>query len=109
MNMATGKWMPRTARNRVIVARLREACKRVHTQRPGEVRVRHVRSHTKLPGNELADKLAAMGAQGARQATGRPAIALAAAWLRGWLQAERGEGGGPRARLDTLGDPRGEG
>ena len=48
-------------------------------------------------------------ASGARQATGRPAIALAAAWLRGWLRAERGEGGGPRARLDTLGDPRGEG
>ena len=61
INMTTGKWMPRKAQNQRIVSVLRKEWRQLGKQRPGEVRMRHVRSHVKVPGNEAADWLAARG------------------------------------------------
>ena len=61
INMTTGKWMPRKAQNRRIVGALRKEWRQLEKQRPGEVRMRHVRSHVKVPGNETADWLASRG------------------------------------------------
>ena len=57
MNMATGTWMPRSKgrRNACFVRRLRALWRQVQRKAPGTVRMQHVRSHTLVPGNELAD------------------------------------------------------
>ena len=103
IHMATGKWMPqRKHRNAPMIADLRRMWRRVQVSRPREVTLHHVRSHTKVPGNELADWLADNGAQ-SRHTT---SLACASAWMRAWLDehddrlADRGTG---------VGDPRGEG
>ena len=62
INMTTGKWMPRKHVNDVMIRELRSTCmwRRLQRQRPGEVKLRHVRSHIGIPGNETADHLADM-------------------------------------------------
>ena len=69
MNMTTGKWMPKVKRNVAIVDALRELWRKIRRRRPGEVRLVHVRSHTRVPGNELADHLADGAAKGDRMTT----------------------------------------
>ena len=86
INMTTGRWRPRCPRNREIVASTRGLWRRVQRQRDAEVELRHVRSHTRVPGNELADWLAEIG----RTEGGRPvrlawacqAWALACPWYQ---------------------------
>ena len=64
INMTNGRWMPRSTRNRTLVAALRGMWRRLQRQRPHEVRLMHVRSHTLRPGNEVADWLADAGIRG---------------------------------------------
>ncbi len=65
INMATGKWKPKRGKNNALVHRLRQGVIRLEAKRAaGKVRFAHVRSHTGVAGNELADKLAAKGARG---------------------------------------------
>ena len=47
--------------NREIVASTRGLWRRLQRQRDAEVELRHVRSHTRVSGNELADWLADVG------------------------------------------------
>lgn len=62
INMTTGKWMPKkNHRNTTIIAALRALWRRILRARPGELKLKHVRSHTKLPGNDVADWLADIG------------------------------------------------
>ena len=106
LNMATGKWMPsRGHRNTEMVAGLRRLWRQLQRARPHEVRLRHVRSHTRVAGNELADWLADAGARG-----GRPCRAASEQWLRGWLaEQRRREGAHPAPadehEADDPGDP----
>ena len=58
IHMTTGKWLPRKRRNRELISRLRGIWRDIQRKRPGEVTLRHVRSHILVPGNELADELA---------------------------------------------------
>ena len=95
--MTTGKWMPRTKgrRNAAMVADMRRKWRRVQRLRPGEVALRHVRSHIKVPGNELADWLADQGAAGATMTLER-----ATTWM-----SESGCGGNTRTgRVRTARD-----
>ena len=57
--------------------------RRLIRARPYEVSLEHVRSHVKVPGNELADALADLGRGG-----GGVDVAWATQWLRRWLAAE---------------------
>ena len=79
INMTTGRWRPRCPRNREIVASTRGLWRRLQRQRDTEVELRHVRSHTRVPGNELADWLAEIG----RMEGGRPVSAASrtSRWL----------------------------
>lgn len=83
INMSTGKWMSRTKRNRGMVGLLRRTWRQLQRWRPGEVTLRHVRSHVLVPGNELADWLADAGRCGSRESA-----ASAHRWLQRW-RAER--------------------
>ena len=57
-------------------------------QRTGAgIAIRHVRSHIKVPGNELADHVADM-ARG-----GGIALQAARAWLAAWVGRQQGPGG----------------
>ena len=85
MNMATGRWRPKCKRNRGMIERLRELWRRLQRERPHEVHILHVRSHVKVPGNELADWLADTGRRG-----GGVGRAAAERWLAGWLRRMRG-------------------
>lgn len=58
IHMTTGKWLPRKQRNREIISLLRGMWRDLQRKRPGEVTLKHVRSHILVPGNELADELA---------------------------------------------------
>jgi len=102
INMTDGTWLPRNKRNRDLVARLRGQWKQIQRRRPGEVRMRHVRSHIRVPGNEIADWIA-----GTRTEVGRQG---AASWASGWIRAVRTHqhpdagwrnGGQPRAETET--------
>ena len=65
--MTTGKWMPKDgprAVNTQIIWHARTAWLQLQQSRPREVYLTHVRSHTKLPGNETADHLAEVGRRG---------------------------------------------
>ena len=55
--------------------------------RPGEVTIRHVRSHIKVPGNEIADFLADAGASDMLLPGQRVDAAMreAVTWTRAWL------------------------
>ena len=89
INMTTGKWMPRAKgrRNADMIAGMRRLWRRVQRRRPGEVSLRHVRSHVKVPGNEIADWLAGCGAEGMRRT-----IEDANEWLRRWLRRHSSPG-----------------
>jgi ribonuclease HI len=76
MNITTGRWRPRCARNREIASTVRGLWKRLARERPGEVRIAHVRSHICVPGNELADILAEHGRHGGGMDT---------SWARRWM------------------------
>ena len=100
LNMATGKWMPsRGHRNTKMIEELRSLWRRLQRARPHEVRLRHVRSHTRVAGNELADWLADAGAQG-----GRPSRQWAEQRLRGWLAEQRRREGGQAPSGSENGD-----
>ena len=87
INMTTGRWLPKRTRNNEIIARLRCAWRWIQRARPGEVRIRHVRSHTKNSGNEIADWLADEGRMG-----GTPTLDEADRWLKRWRARQRGDG-----------------
>ena len=96
MHMTTGHWMPRKRgrRNEPLIARLRTMWRALQRNRPGEVELRHVRSHIRVPGNELADWLADQG----RYAFGlTPMTTDATRWIAGWLRTHgasaTGDGG----------------
>ena len=80
INMTTGKWRPKCTRNREIVARLRGVWRRLQRARPREVQLQHVRSHIKVPGNELADWLADNG-----RISDRKGVTEATRWMRVWM------------------------
>ena len=61
MHMTTGHWIPKVKRNAVLIGRLRAKWRELRRKRPGEVRIKHVRSHTAVLGNEIADWLAEQG------------------------------------------------
>ena len=88
LNMTRGKWMPRAKgkRNAPLIERLRKLWRRIQRTRPGEVTLRHVRSHIQVPGNELADWLAERGAL-SRDPT---PLDHATSWMRAWLLAISG-------------------
>ena len=97
INMTNGMWTQKRKRNREIIARTRALWRRLIRQRPGEVRLRHVRSHIRVPGNELADWLAEVG-----RVTGRGTTAVqAGCWLRRWMASP--------PNTNTIGDPAGVG
>lgn len=84
INMTKGKWMPRRKgmRNAPLIGRLRRLWARLRRERPGEVELRHVRSHVRVPGNELADYLAGAGCNPGNDVT----LESATDWLRRWLR-----------------------
>jgi ribonuclease HI len=79
INMTTGKWMPRKQRNAAMVGLLRRTWRQLERRRPREATLRHVRSHVKVPGNELADHLAELGRHGTRATA-----SMASGWLHAW-------------------------
>ena len=83
MHMTTGKWMPRNKgrRNASMIVKLRGLWRRIQRTRPGAVELAHVRSHTGVPGNEIADWLADKGTYDDRCAT----TAQTDHWIRQWL------------------------
>ena len=87
INMTTGKWMPRKRVNEGMICDLRSMWRRLQRQRPGEVEMRHVRSHIGIPGNETADYLAGM--QWGAEQRGQTVLAEARRWLTRWF--ERGK------------------
>ncbi len=93
LNMTTGTWLPRKKRCRVIVSYLRRAWRDLQRARPGEVKLRHVRSHIKMPGNELADWLAEMRPGGASETERtRPGetdqlLKSSTQWLQKWFDS----------------------
>ena len=101
--MTTGKWMPKKGhRNSELIRNLRSLWRKVQRARQNKVRIVHVRSHTKIPGNELADWLADQGAN--KSPTGdieRSTVSLwsAMTWMREWLRVAMTEARpeGPRA------------
>ena len=109
--MTTGKWMPKSHGNRDMIANRRAAGRELQKERPGEVRIRHVRSHTGVPGNEVADWLADERGNGDRDATDN-----AREWLTQWFDDAAGapaemakQWQWPKAptaiRTDDTGDP----
>ena len=84
-NMATGKWMPsKNHRNVPMIAKLRSEWRRAQAKRPGEIHLYHVRSHIKIPGNEIADWLADKGATGVNTTAEETKI-----WTRSWLTKQQ--------------------
>ena len=56
--IALGRWTPR-ARNRELARRVHAAYTSLRTSRPrGSLAITHVRAHTRITGNEMADRLA---------------------------------------------------
>ena len=83
IHMTTGKWMPKCTRNVEFIRNLRRDWRALQRHRPGECRLRHVRSHTKVPGNEIADWLAERGA-----ANRHECASSAAKWATDYLQEQ---------------------
>ena len=110
MHMATGHWMPRRKgkRNAPLITTIRHMWRRLQRRRPGEVELRHVRSHIAVPGNELADWLAEQGKRTQRADMLQPAIQHMRTWLR-----QRGITTNAEARSSArppgAGDPGGSG
>ena len=89
IKMTTGEWMPhRGHRNTCIVANLRALWRKVLRARPGEVSLKHVRSHTGLPGNDLADWLADMAADSQKEVD----TTSAEKWLTNWIAERKKQG-----------------
>ena len=58
-----GIWLPKRGKNLPLVRELRAAWKTCCVRRGiNTVKIKHVRSHTGVPGNELVDRLASMAA-----------------------------------------------
>ena len=83
IHMTTGRWMPKCTRNVEFIRNLRRDWRALQRHRPGECRLRHVRSHTKVPGNEIADWLAERGA-----ANHHECASSAAKWATNYLQEQ---------------------
>ena len=83
INMTTGKWMPKREINQEIIWHARVTWQKLQDQRPREVDIHvvNVRSHTKVPGNEVADRLADIGAQ-MNSAT----VIDMERWMTDWLE-----------------------
>ena len=81
INMTTGKWMPKREINQEIIWHARVTWQKLQDQRPREVDIVHVRSHTKVPGNEVADRLTDIGAQ-MNSAT----VIDMERWMTDWLE-----------------------
>ena len=61
-NLTLGIWLPRKGKNIGLVKQLRQEWRQTQIRRGRHaVRIEHVRSHTGVPGNELADRLADAG------------------------------------------------
>ena len=61
-NLTLGIWLPRKGKNIQLVKQLRQEWRQTQIRRGRHaVRIEHVRSHTGVPGNELADRLADAG------------------------------------------------
>ena len=88
INMTTGQWVPRTRgkRNAHLIAKLRKQYRDLQRTSAG-IAIRHVRSHIKVPGNELADHVADM-ARG-----GGITLQAARAWLVAWVGRQQMPGG----------------
>lgn len=88
INMTTGKWVPRARgkRNAHLIAKLRKQYRSLQRTSAG-IAIRHVRSHIKVPGNELADHVADM-ARG-----GGVTLQAARAWLVAWVGRQQMPGG----------------
>jgi len=95
INMTTGKWTPKAKRAREMVCLLRRTWRQLQRRRPHEVRLRHVRSHIKVPGNETADWLADTGRGG-----GNVSCASTARWLGNWLRTAQRDASGDAAGGD---------
>ena len=108
LNMTRGKWMPRAKgkRNAPLIERLRKLWRKIQRARPGEVTLRHVRSHIQVPGNELADWLAERGALSQDPTP----LDHATSWMRSWLHDHCGPARDTHERppggRDRDGDPR---
>ena len=106
INMTKGKWMPKVRgrgtgkRNAGMIKRLRTLWRRLQRKRPGEVELRHVRSHTMVPGNEIADYLAEQGTHGCVGLVDH--LAGARRWVKDWL-ATAGDGNARAARAGGAG------
>ena len=87
INMTKGKWKPKTSRNKELVQELREMWRVLQRKRPGEVILRHVRSHVENPGNELADWLADRGISGG--GAGETILRAAAQWVTRWMERHK--------------------
>ena len=114
INMTTSRWLPKTVRNREMVRRLRRQWRLLHRCRPGEVHLRHVPSHTRVPGNDAADWLADIGSQDggpvplarARAFLERACEATSTTGTEGGSRSERGGCGssaGPGSLSDAVG------
>ena len=101
INMTTGLWQPKKrGRNGDIVRHTRRLWRRLQRERKGEVTLRHVRSHIKVPGNELADWLAEQGRMSGERRV-REETASVDRWVRNWLAENM--------NVNTAGDPTGDG
>jgi ribonuclease HI len=84
INMTTGKWMPRHKQNIDMISHIRNRWRTLQlTRKDLCMRFEHVRSHTKQPGNELADWLAGLGANSMRHDMGMGEHATK--WIRSWI------------------------
>ena len=83
MNMTTGTWMPRAKnrRNACLARRMRILWRQVQRKAPGATNIAHVRSHTGVPGNEIADWMADQG----QHSDDSISIPDASRWAVRWL------------------------
>ena len=102
INMTKGIWIPHHGRNTKLIRRLRSEWNILQTRRPHEVRMAHVRSHTIIAGNDMADWLADRGA-----AKEKIKLEQALTWALEWTcKSARRKA---TARGMVLGDPQGIG
>ena len=98
INIATGKWaLKRGRQNAELARRLYEAYEGLRRRRPrGHVWIRHVRAHTKVVGNEVADNLAKKAAADAGFGGSERDV------LKTALEVYRAQGGGQNLRRPPL-------
>ena len=102
INMITGAWVPsKRSRNKEVVRRTRDLWRRLQRERGKEVTLRHVRSHIKVPGNEMADWLAEQGRMSGER-SGKIETSSGVRWLREWLAREHAEHTTRRTPLKRL-------